>query len=106
MAGRVSDAEQRRAELLVRLFDLRSFIGSLFVVFGLIVTIDGLVATDADIEKAAGLNISLWTGLAMLVVGVVFLAWMLASPPAVERREDGDEEPPPDQPDQPDQAAA
>ena len=93
MAGGTSEAERRRAELLVKLFDLRSFIGSLFIVFGLIVTLDGLTASDADIKKAAGVNISLWTGLVMLVVGAVFLAWMFRSPPAVERREEGEDDP-------------
>ena len=39
------------------------------------------------------MNISLWTGLAMLVVGGVFIAWMLTSPPEVERRAEGDEDP-------------
>lgn len=87
------DASRRRAELLLKLFDLRSFIGSLFVVFGLIVTLDGLTASAAEIKKAAGVNISLWTGLAMLVVGAVFLAWMLSSPPAVEGRDDGEADP-------------
>ena len=77
----------------MKLFDLRSFIGSLFIVFGLIVTMDGLTASDADIKKAAGVNISLWTGLAMLVVGVIFLVWMFRSPPEVERREEGEDDP-------------
>ena len=87
------DAAERRAALLVKLFDLRSFIGSLFVIFGVIVTLDGLTASDAEIKKAAGLNISLWTGLVMLLVGIAFIAWMLSSPPAVEHREEGKEDP-------------
>lgn len=85
--------QQRRADLLVKLFDLRSFIGSLFVVFGVIVTIDGLLADQAEIDKAAGLNVSLWTGLAMLVLGAVFLAWMLLSPPEVSTRTADEETP-------------
>ena len=87
------DRADRRAELLVKVFDLRSFIGSLFLVFGVIVTVDGLTASQAEIDKAAGINISLWTGLAMLVVGAIFIGWMLTSPPAVERREPGEDDP-------------
>src|SRR3954454_14253800 len=75
--------EQRRAETLAKLFDLRMFIGSLFVVFGVIVTVVGLTASQADIDKAAGINLSLWTGLIMLVTGLIFVAWTLISPPEV-----------------------
>ena len=74
---------QRRAETMAKIFDLRTFIGSLFVVFGLIVTGRGFAAGKADLDKAAGINLSLWTGLVMLVVGVVFVIWMLLSPPEV-----------------------
>jgi hypothetical protein len=75
--------EQRRAELVAKILDLRTFIGSLFLVFGVLVTIDGLVADQAQIDKAAGVNLSLWTGVLMLVLGAVFVAWVLVSPPEV-----------------------
>jgi hypothetical protein len=75
--------DQRRAEQLAKLFDLRTFIGSLFVIFGLIVTFDGITATPAQIDKAAGINLALWTGLVMLAVGLLFIAWTLLSPPEV-----------------------
>jgi hypothetical protein len=74
---------QRRAETVAKLLDLRMFIGSLFVVFGIIVTFRGLTATAAEIAKAAGINLSLWTGLLMLATGIVFVAWTLISPPTV-----------------------
>jgi len=35
---------------------------------------------DADVDKAAGLNVNLWTGLAMLLVGAFFLAWAFTRP--------------------------
>jgi len=75
--------EQRRAETLAKLFDLRMFIGSLFVVFGVIVTLDGFLAGPEEIAKAAGINLSLWTGLIMLALGIYFVAWTLVSPPEV-----------------------
>jgi hypothetical protein len=74
---------QRRAETVAKLLDLRMFIGSLFVVFGIIVTFRGLTASRVEIAKAAGINLSLWTGLLMLVTGVIFVAWTLISPPDV-----------------------
>jgi hypothetical protein len=75
--------DQRKAERLAKIFDLRSFIGSLFVVFGVIVTLDGLVASPAEIEKATGINLALWTGIPMLVLGLLFILWTLLSPPEV-----------------------
>ena len=69
---------------LAKLFDLRTFIGALFLIFGVVVTIEGLVASPASIAKATGVNLSLWTGLSMLVVGVVFIVWMLARPPSLD----------------------
>ncbi|GAA5211467.1 hypothetical protein LV779_05635 [Streptomyces thinghirensis] len=65
-----------------RLFDIRRIIGGLFVVYGVIVTIAGLVASDDEIDKAQGVNINLWTGLGMLVLGLFFLAWLKVRPTA------------------------
>jgi hypothetical protein len=75
------DAEQQsRAERAANLFDVRRFIGALFVLYGLILFVLGVGASDADVEKAAGVNVNLWTGLAMLVVGALFLTWALTRP--------------------------
>ncbi|WP_432039317.1 hypothetical protein [Streptomyces cucumeris] len=63
-----------------RLFDVRRIIGGLFVVYGIIVTIAGITASEADLKKAQNININLWTGLAMLIVGVLFLVWMWLRP--------------------------
>ncbi|MEA2385750.1 MAG: hypothetical protein QOH72_5721 [Solirubrobacteraceae bacterium] len=68
-------------------FDIRRIIGGLFVVYGLILTVVGIVGSDAVKHKAAGINVNLWTGLAMLVVGVLMVAWALVRPtvPAAPR---------------------
>ena len=73
--------EEARNWRLAKLFDLRSFIRALFVVFGILVTIPGLAASKAMIDKAAGINLALWIGLIMLIMGVLFLAWVLLRPP-------------------------
>jgi xanthine/uracil/vitamin C permease (AzgA family) len=73
--------EEARNWRLAKLFDLRSFIGALFVIFGVLVTIQGIGASHATIEKAAGINLALWEGLIMLVLGVFFIAWILLKPP-------------------------
>ena len=70
----------RAAAKAANLFDLRRIIGGLFIVYGVILTILGITASDADIEKAAGTNVNLWTGLSMLVVAAVFIGWALIRP--------------------------
>ena len=73
--------DETGTDLLAKLFDLRTFTGVLFLIFGLIVTIVGLGASDADIQKAAGMNLALILGVIMLAMGVIFIVWLLARPP-------------------------
>lgn len=72
---------EHRSATAARLFDIRRIIGGLFTVYGVIVTIAGITASDADIDKAQGININLWTGLGMLLLGLLFLLWVRLSPP-------------------------
>ncbi|MEW2494081.1 hypothetical protein AB0942_11095 [Streptomyces nodosus] len=71
----VTELETKSATA-ARLFDIRRIIGGLFVVYGVIVTIAGFTASDAAIDKAVGININLWTGLGMLLLGPFFLVWL------------------------------
>lgn len=87
----------RTRDLLATLFDIRSFIGSLFVIFGILVTIVGVTASDADIAKSAGVNLSLVLGLFMLVFGITFLAWVLVRPPEIVHPHEMTEEELPEQ---------
>ncbi|MBO0881109.1 MAG: hypothetical protein J2P17_12330 [Mycobacterium sp.] len=73
----------RTRDPLATLFDIRSFIGGLFVIFGILVTFVGVTASDADIAKSAGLNMSLILGLFMLAFGITFLVWVLVRPPKI-----------------------
>ncbi|MFC8141491.1 hypothetical protein ACFUKV_06950 [Streptomyces paradoxus] len=73
---------QGKSATAARLFDIRRIIGGLFVVYGVIVTIAGFTASDADIDKAEGVNINLWTGLGMLLLGLFFLVWLKLRPAA------------------------
>ncbi|WP_282796546.1 hypothetical protein [Streptomyces sp. CC224B] len=77
----VSELE-RKSATAARLFDIRRIIGGLFVVYGVIVTIAGITASDADLDKAEGININLWTGLGMLALGLFFLIWLRLRPAA------------------------
>ncbi|MER5854379.1 hypothetical protein ACFV2Z_00535 [Streptomyces sp. NPDC059688] len=69
-----------KSETAARLFDLRRIIGGLFVVYGVIVTITGITDSPSAIDKAQGVNINLWTGIGMLLLGVFFLAWLKLRP--------------------------
>ncbi|MFJ2305946.1 hypothetical protein [Streptomyces sp. NPDC087787] len=85
----VTDLESRSATA-ARIFDLRRIIGGLFVLYGVIVTVTGITDSQAAIDKAQGVNINLWTGTGMLVLGVFFLVWMKLRPvaPPEEPREE------------------
>lgn len=87
---------QGKSATAAQLFDIRRIIGGLFVVYGVIVTLAGITATDAEIDKAEGVNINLWTGLGMLGLGVFFLGWLWLRPTPppvdVERVAEGDAE--------------
>jgi xanthine/uracil/vitamin C permease (AzgA family) len=63
-----------------KLFDLRYLIGGLFTLYGIVLVIVGLTDSKSEIHKAAGVHINLWTGLGMLAVGVIFLAWARLRP--------------------------
>ncbi len=57
-------------------FDIRVIIAALFGIYGVVITVMGLVATSAaDIAKAAGININLWSGVGMLIFAALFLLW-------------------------------
>ncbi|MGW3668583.1 hypothetical protein [Streptomyces sp. NPDC005141] len=91
----VSELEKKSATA-ASLFDIRRIIGGLFVIYGVIVTIAGITASDADLDKADGVNINLWTGLGMLALGLFFLVWLWLRPlPAPVPEAPAEEHPPP-----------
>ncbi|MFJ3337683.1 hypothetical protein [Streptomyces sp. NPDC086766] len=87
----VTDLEGKSATA-ARIFDLRRIIGGLFVLYGVIVTITGLTDSQAAIDKAEGVNINLWTGIGMLLLGVFFLVWLKLRPVAPHLPEEPAEE--------------
>jgi hypothetical protein len=78
----VAETLRERPALSAILFDLRSVIGLLFVVYGLILTILGIIGeSPADLAKSGGLALNLWTGIVMLVIGIAFYVWAFTKPP-------------------------
>jgi amino acid transporter len=61
-------------------FDIRVVIAALIAVYGLVLTILGIIADPAEVAKADGLNINLWGGIAMLVFAAVFVLWARLRP--------------------------
>jgi hypothetical protein len=76
------ELDEAAAARLANRFDIRRIIGALFVVYGLVLVITGAVGSDEVKNKAAGVNVDLWTGLGMLVVGVLMIVWALTRPVA------------------------
>ena len=57
--------------------DLRLPIGLMFTIFGVMLTLYGLVADPAIYARSLGVNINLWWGLVLLVFGLVMLGFAL-----------------------------
>ena len=72
--------DARKVSAAARLFDVRRVIGGLFVVYGLVVTLIGLFDSKAEIDKAQGVRINLWSGIGMLILGALFLLWQWVRP--------------------------
>ena len=75
------------------LFDIRNIIGALMCVYGAILTLAGLLGDRAP-EKTGGVNANLWTGLALLVVGILFIAWARIRPIVVPEHVDAPDDDP------------
>jgi hypothetical protein len=71
------------------IFDIRNIIGALLSVDGLIILLVGLFG-DTEEDKTGGVNANLWAGLALLVVGLGFIAWAKLRPVVVPDDFEGD----------------
>jgi hypothetical protein len=82
------DIDAATAAKAANRFDIRRIIGGLFLVYGVILVVVGVLGSDAVKNKAAGVNVNLWTGLGMLVFGVLMVFWALSRPAAREVPDD------------------
>jgi hypothetical protein len=76
----LSDEEEARAARAANRFDIRRLIGGLFVLYGVVLVVVGIVGSHTVKNKAAGINIDLWAGIGMLVFGALMVFWALARP--------------------------
>ena len=78
--ARETDESEATHSAASKLFDLRYLIGGLFTVYGIMLTIYGFFTSPEEKAKAADININLWLGIFMLLIGLFFLIWARLSP--------------------------
>jgi hypothetical protein len=77
-----NDADEEAAARAANRFDIRRIIGGVFALYGILLVALGLLGAHHSKVKASGININLWTGLGMLVVSSLMIAWALLRPVA------------------------
>ena len=94
MSGSVAGTEKRK----VGLFDIRIIIASLIGLYGVILVITGLFSSEAQAEKASGLNINIIAGIVMILFAASFVLWArlrpIVVPPEPKETEGGQAERP------------
>ena len=74
--------DEVEAARIANRFDIRRIIGGLFILYGVILLLVGILGSEEVKNKAAGINVNLWTGLGMLIFGALMIYWALARPVA------------------------
>jgi drug/metabolite transporter (DMT)-like permease len=78
-------AERKSRFKIASAFDIRTIIGALLGIYGVILTFLGIFnASDAELEKADGFNVNLVNGLILLGVACLFILWAVLRPLVVE----------------------
>jgi len=80
----MSDEEEAKAARAANRFDIRRLIGGLFLLYGIVLVITGIVGSSHVKNYADGINVDLWTGLGMLIFGGLMVFWALARPTVPE----------------------
>ena len=90
MEERTSEVSDKQLERATNMLDVRKIIGGLLGIYGAILLVAGILGSDADKEKAAGVNVNLWVGLALLLASAIFWTWALTRPLSEELKESGE----------------
>jgi TRAP-type C4-dicarboxylate transport system permease small subunit len=69
------------------LFDVRTIIGALMCLYGVILLAASFGTSDADKAKADGINANLWVGIALLLFGVLMLVWAVTRPIVIDEEQ-------------------
>src|SRR2546423_15299551 len=76
----MSDEDEARAAKMANRFDLRRIIGGLFLVYGVVLGVAGLVGDFVVKNKASGINVDLITGACMIVFAILMITRALLRP--------------------------
>jgi hypothetical protein len=88
---------EKKPSALARLFDIRSVIGALLGIYGILLTLAGLFPSvfgnethsspaNNVVDMSVGTSANLWVGLVMLALALTFGVWALARPAIVGDR--------------------
>jgi len=83
-----TDKQAAKEQRAVRAFDIRTIIGALLGIYGVVLVLMGLFASDSDLEGSDGSTTNLVTGIVMLVVAAFFLVWVRLRPLLVPKGAD------------------
>jgi hypothetical protein len=75
-----SDEDEARAARAANRFDIRRIIGGVFLIYATVLVVTGIFGDHTVKNKASGINVNLYTGIGMLVVGILMIAWALLRP--------------------------
>jgi hypothetical protein len=67
------------------LFDIRTIIGALLGIYGVVLVVVSFSTSSEDREKVSGVNANLWVGIGLLAFAVFFIAWALLRPLVVDQ---------------------
>jgi hypothetical protein len=79
-----TDEEEVEAARAANRFDIRRLVGGLFCLYSVILIALGIFGSYQVKNKADGININLWTGIAILIFGILMLFWALSRPTVPE----------------------
>lgn len=66
------------------LFDIRTIIGLLLAIYGVILVVTSFFTSEEQLAKADGVDVNLWTGIGLSIAAAVFIAWARLRPIVVE----------------------
>jgi flagellar biosynthesis/type III secretory pathway M-ring protein FliF/YscJ len=69
------------------LFDVRTIIGVLLGLYGVILLLESFGTSEAEKARADGINANLWVGLVLIVFGVLMVTWAVTRPIVVDEEQ-------------------